>query len=161
MDDFRIRYEKRSMDDRGEMLEIVAGQKFMTLAMCRDREPYLVSVNYAFDQAAGCFYFHCAKQGKKIDYLEANPVVWGQVLEDRGYLPGQCDHDYRTVHFKGEAEFVQDPEEKKRALEMMIEKLESDPAPVKEAHITESCLAKVCIVKIRVLGMSGKRRRTS
>jgi len=47
MDDFTVRCEQRRMDGRDEMLEVIAGQKFMTLAMCRDREPYLVSVNYA------------------------------------------------------------------------------------------------------------------
>ena len=43
------------------------------------------------------------------------PCVWGQVVEDRGYLPGQCSHAYRSVMFEARAEFVADLEEKRRA----------------------------------------------
>ena len=42
--------------------------------------------------------------------LRANPSVWGQVIEDRGYLPGQCSHAYRSVMFEARAEFVTDLE---------------------------------------------------
>ena len=48
--------------------------------------------------------------------LRANPRVWGQVIEDRGYLPGQCAHAYRSVMFEARAEFVTDLQEKRRAL---------------------------------------------
>ncbi len=49
-------------------------------------DKYLASVSYGFDAAEDCFYFHCAPEGKKIDFLRANPLVWGQVLADDGRL---------------------------------------------------------------------------
>jgi len=139
-----------------ELLEIIQGQEHLTLALCRDHEPYLVTVNYAYDTAERCFYFHCAGEGKKIDYLKANPIVWGQVLEDGGYLAGRCDHAYRTVQFRGRAEFVEGLEEKRRALALMIERLEPDPEPVKARLLAEGRVKKVTIVRVRVLEMTGK-----
>ncbi|HOG47301.1 MAG TPA: pyridoxamine 5'-phosphate oxidase family protein [Anaerolineae bacterium] len=153
---YHLRRKEQAISDPGELLEIIQGQRCMTLALCRDGEPYLATVSHGYDAAARCFYFHCARRGKKIDYLEANPIVWGQVLEDRGYLTGQCDHAYRTVQFRGRAELVEDLEEKRRALTLMIERLEPDPEPLKQRLLVEARLRGVCIVRVRVLEMTGK-----
>lgn len=152
---YHLRLADHALSSEG-MLEVIRGQKYMTLAFCRDGEPYLATVSYGYDPAERCFYLHCAAQGKKIDYLKANPIVWGQVLEDRGYLAGRCDHAYRTVQFRGRAEFVDDLEEKRRALTLMIERLEPDPEPVKARLLVEARVSKVTIVRVRVLEMTGK-----
>lgn len=153
---YHLRRTERAITDPAELLEIIQGQKHMTLALCRDNEPYLATVNYGYDAEEGCFYFHCAAEGRKVDYLRANPTVWGQVLEDRGYLPGQCDYAYRTVQFRGHAEFVEDLDEKRRALALMIDQLEPDPEPVKARLLVEGRVRKVGIVRVRVLEMTGK-----
>jgi uncharacterized protein len=153
-------YHMRRIDKvlRGEdaLFGILSRVKTMTLALCRDGEPYLVTVNHGFDTEARCFYFHCAPVGKKIDILRANPAVWGQVVEDLGYMDGQCDHAYRSVQFRGRAHFVEDLGEKRRALELMIDRLESDPGPVKERTLKEEAVRGVCIVKVVADFFSGK-----
>jgi nitroimidazol reductase NimA-like FMN-containing flavoprotein (pyridoxamine 5'-phosphate oxidase superfamily) len=45
--------------------------------MTRDERPYLVSLNHGYDEGNRCIYFHCAKDGKKLEYVEANDSVWG------------------------------------------------------------------------------------
>jgi hypothetical protein len=116
-------------------------------------------MNYGFDAERNCFYFHCAPDGKKIAYLRANPNVWGQVIEDRGYLPGKCDHAYRSVHFGGRVAFLKSEEEKREALILMIQQLEPDPAPVIERLITQARLTKTAVGRVQVLEMTGKRHR--
>jgi len=150
-----LRIEKK-IADRKELLAIIRGRQFLTLAMSRDNEPYLVTLNYAFSEKEECFYVHCANAGKKLDMLHANPRVWGQVIEDRGYLKGKCTHAYRAVMFEGMAEFIESPEEKRRAFEMMIERFEPDPTEMK-AKLTPAVLAKTTILRLRVVGMSGKQ----
>lgn len=154
---YHLRRAEKAITDPEELLAVIRGQKFLTLALCQDHEPYLVTMNYAYDQEQRCFYFHCARRGKKVDYLRANPTVWGQVLEDRGYLPGQCDHAYRTVQFRGQAEWIENLEEKRHALMLMIDQLEPDPEPVKRAELTQRKLEGVGILKVRVETMSGKQ----
>ena len=57
--------------------------------------------------------------------------VWGQILEDRGYVTGRCMHDFRTVQFRGRVTFLEDGDAKQRALYLMIDQLEADPETAK------------------------------
>ena len=47
-------------------------------------------------------------EGKKIDILKENNIVWGQAMIDKGYIQGKCDHLYATVQFRGKIVFVED-----------------------------------------------------
>jgi nitroimidazol reductase NimA-like FMN-containing flavoprotein (pyridoxamine 5'-phosphate oxidase superfamily) len=152
-----MRNKDKEITERDEMIEIIQSQKIVTIAMSKDNEPYLVTVNYAFDREQSCFYFHCGYAGKKIDFLESNPMVWGQVLDDRNYKQGECNHKYQTVQFLGEVSFMRDREEKLSALNMLIEQLEEDPESLKEKYINENSLDKVNMVSIKVNEMWGKR----
>jgi nitroimidazol reductase NimA-like FMN-containing flavoprotein (pyridoxamine 5'-phosphate oxidase superfamily) len=153
---YHSRHPKKEITDPAALHDVVARAKHLTLALCRKAEPYLVTVNYAFDQNRDCFYFHCATEGRKLDMLEANPQVYGQILEDLGYLVGKCDHSYRTVQFEGSAALVADPEEKLRALEMLVDALEPDPASVKARLLRDADINRVAIVRIDVSSWSGK-----
>lgn len=157
MTTYHQRRPEKAITDETEMIEIIASQNIMTLAMSKDNEPYLVTVNYGFDAAERCFYFHCARTGKKVDFLKANPVVWGQVLDDRGYLDGKCDHAFRSIHFRGRVRFLDDEGERRKAIDTMIDHLESNPAAVKARFSTAASLAKAALVKVQVEEMTSKR----
>ena len=150
MTTYHARLPDKMIDDRSEILEIIRGQKYLTLALCSEGEPYLVTVNYCFDEATDRFYFHCARKGKKIDYLVANPIVWGQVLQDGGYIDGDCNHAYLSVQFRGSVTLLDDYGEKEAALSLMIEQLESDPQPVKNRLLREKRIRNVGVGCIQV-----------
>jgi nitroimidazol reductase NimA-like FMN-containing flavoprotein (pyridoxamine 5'-phosphate oxidase superfamily) len=78
-----IRKRERAITDRNEMVEILGSVQYVTIAMCADNEPYLVTLSHGYDRKRHCIYFHCAKEGKKIDILNSNNVVWGQALLDK------------------------------------------------------------------------------
>jgi len=125
--------------------------------MCRDDEPYLVTLSQGYDPERNAIYFHCAKEGKKIDILKANNRVWGQAIVDRGYSQGHCDHMFASVQFSGRVSFVEDAAEKRRALKVMIRQLEREPDKVMAAQVTGASVAKVCIGRIDIEFLSGKR----
>lgn len=156
METYHLRRSDKALEDKAELIRILKAQKHVTLALCAGNQPYLVTMNHGYDEREHCLYFHCAAAGKKIDILQSNPLVWGQALEDGGYLDGECDHAYRTVHFQGCAEFVSEPEEKRRALTVMIDRLESSPEPVKERVLKADKIAGVCILRVRLGEMTGK-----
>jgi uncharacterized protein len=157
MERYHLRRADKALEDYAELKGILRAQKFVTLALCREDEPYLVTMNHGYDEAGGCLYFHCAAEGKKLDILRANPRVWGQALEDLGYREGQCDHGYRTVQFEGLAEFVTDLDEKRHALEVMIDQLEPDPGPVKARTLEPARVKAVGILRVRLTAMTGKQ----
>ena len=157
MKTWHTRHPDRAITDPAEIARIIAAQKFLTLALCAENRPYLVTLSHAFDAERNCFYFHCAPTGRKLDVIRTNPRVYGQVLEDCGYVAGECEHRYRTVQFEGKAELVSDPDEKLRALRLLIERLEPEPEPVKVRLLKPERLGGVAVIRVAVTGWSGKQ----
>lgn len=155
-----IRRKEKAITDENEMKEILLRAQFVTLAMSKENQPYLVTLNHGYDLEKDVIFFHCASKGKKIDYLQANNVVWGQAIVDKGYAQGACDHLYATTQFMGKVTFLQDPNQKKKALINMIRKLDNDPQAIIEKQLTEKSIARVTIGRIDIEYMSGKKQVT-
>jgi len=156
MSDYHLRRAEKELKDPAELRAVLMRQRYLTIAMCRSGEPYLVTLSYGYDEARNCFYFHCAAEGKKLDFLKENPCVWGQIVEDLGYLQNECDHAFRSVHFRGRAEMLQTTGEKKHALALMIGRLENRPDEVRRRLISDGKLEKVTVGKITIEAMTGK-----
>lgn len=152
-----MRRMEKAIADPAEVKAILARVKYVTVAMCGNGEPYLVTLSHGYDPGRNCIYFHCAREGKKIEILSVNNTVWGQAIDDGGYVDGKCDHLYSSVHFHGSVTFVENDEEKRRALAVMIRQLEPDPEPVLAAQVTNAAVAGVNIGRIDIDFMSGKR----
>lgn len=155
-DKYHLRRIERDMPERADQLDVLRAQKFLSLAMSHDNQPYLVSLNYAYSEAENCFYVHSAPEGRKLDYLRSNPSVWGQVIEDRGYLVGQCSHAYRSVMFQSQAEFIEDLQDKRRALSLLIDHADPDPEPLKQKLVATADLNQVVVIRLAVQWMGGK-----
>ena len=155
-----IRRKEKKIDSIDEINDILQKTKFVTIAMCKENIPYIVTLTHGYDRRNNCIYFHCAKEGKKIDYLKENNLVWGQALIDYGYVSGKCDHLYATVHFQGNVFFISDIEEKRHALKIMIDQQESSPEQVISEQITKKSLKKVHIGRIDFFYLSGKKSDT-
>jgi DNA repair protein RadC len=84
---------------------------------------------------------------------------WGQVIEDHGYMTGECSHAYRSVMFEARAEFVEDLDEKRRALSLMIDHADPDPEPLKQKLVATADLKQVLVIRLVVVRMSGKHRQ--
>ena len=154
-----IRRKEKEIENKDEMISILESVQFITIAMSLNNEPYLVTLSHGYDRENNCIYFHCAQDGKKVDILRENNVVWGQALEDHGYVDGSCDHLYATTQFKGRVSFIEDSKEKRHALSIMIDQLESDPAKVIEPQMTEKSIKSVNIGRIDIDYMSGKKAK--
>jgi hypothetical protein len=155
-----MRRKEKEVKNLSEIKTILATAKYVTIAMCRGGEPYLVTLSHGYDEKRNAIYFHCARDGKKIDILTDNNLVWGQALEDRGYSDGNCDHLFASVHFRGRVSFVEDEAEKRHALATMIRQLEKEPDKVMVAQVTDGSVAKVNIGRIDIDYLSGKRSET-
>jgi len=81
---FHIRRKEREITDPDEMRQVLKDTKYITVALSMNDEPYLVALSHGYDQAKNCLYFHCAPEGKKLIYAQANNRVWGQAVLDFG-----------------------------------------------------------------------------
>jgi nitroimidazol reductase NimA-like FMN-containing flavoprotein (pyridoxamine 5'-phosphate oxidase superfamily) len=152
-----MRRKEKRIEDIAAIKNILKSTRYITLAMCHNNQPYLVTLSHGYDDEKNCLYFHCAGQGKKLDILKANNTVWGQAIIDLGYVPGKCDHLYQSVHFRGEVFFLEDSQEMKQALEVMIRQLEKYPGKVMAEQLGEASIRKVVIGRIDLKEMWGKQ----
>jgi len=154
-----IRRTEKAIESKDEIIAILKKTKYITIAMSIDDEPYLATLSHGYDEENYCIYFHCAQEGKKIDILKKNNIVWGQALDDLGYVDGACDHLYATTQFRGRVLFIDDINEKKHALKIMIQALEVDPGKVMKEQITKKSLKRVNIGRIDIEFMTGKKSK--
>ena len=154
-----MRRKEKAIETIKEMQHILESVKYITVAMCQDNEPYLVTLSHGYDSKEHCLFFHCANEGKKVNILKENAIVWGQALIDEGYIQGACDHLYATVQFRGKVRFLENFEEKKAALENMINKLDENPKEVAKEQLTEKSINRVTIGRIDIEYMSGKKSK--
>lgn len=154
-----IRRKEKAIESKEEMISILEKSKYITVAMCEDNIPYLVTLSHGYEREKNCIYFHCAREGKKVDILSKNKTIWGQAIEDHGYAEGSCDHLYATTQFKGQVTFIEDTKEKEYALSVMINSLEPDPQSVIDEQITKKSVKRVNIGRIDIEYMSGKKAK--
>lgn len=91
---------------------------FCHLGMCDGSRPYVVAMNFLWDE--GRIFLHCRPDGEKMRILLLNPAV--SVAVETGIElvwdadPCACGMRYRSVHCQGTASLVRDPDEKHRIL---------------------------------------------
>lgn len=155
---FHMRRKDKEITDSRLLKNILKSVKYVTISMSMNNQPYLVSLSCGYDENHNCIYFHCAKEGKKLDFLKANSIVWGQAVLDYGYLQGECDHNFASVHFKGKVSFIADPDEKLHAVEIMIRQLDKNPDAL-IARINQERLKSTLIGRIDIDLITGKKSK--
>ena len=112
--------------DEQQIRAILDTAKVVHLGMCVDNEPYVVPMNYGYSLENGklVLYLHGAPRGKKLDMIRANPKVFFELDCDRtpfeGTLPCQYGLAYSSVMGLGQAQIIEDVEEKKQALSVLM-----------------------------------------
>ena len=158
MDSFHPRRTDREITGMNEIKSILKNGKYATIAMAAQDEPYIVTLNYGYDEAANYLYFHCANSGHKLSVLKTNTRVCATVIEDGGYVPGHCEHVYASVVMRGEMSLVTALDEKKHGLEVLLRHLEQDPDPIRERNIQDDrSYDRVGILRVSIHHISGKK----
>ncbi|MDP4240853.1 MAG: pyridoxamine 5'-phosphate oxidase family protein [Bacteroidota bacterium] len=137
-------------------MEILQKGQYGVLSMCTPmNEGYGVPLNYAFYQDN--IYFHCAKEGSKLDYLRNNNQVSFCVVGQTTLLPSKFGTLYESAIVSGNALEVEGPE-KLEALKQLIEKHSGDYIREGNDYI-DKLFDKVCVIKIMVKSVGGKARK--
>jgi nitroimidazol reductase NimA-like FMN-containing flavoprotein (pyridoxamine 5'-phosphate oxidase superfamily) len=153
---YHVRRKDKEITDGAALRRLLGETEYVTLAMSKDNQPYLVSLSIGYDGERNCVYFHCAREGKKLDYLRANDAVWGQALRDYGYKQEECSHVYATVQFYGRVRFLEGKEEKLHAFRVMARQLDDDPE-ARTSGIKLDSLDNTIVGRIDIEHMTGKK----
>jgi hypothetical protein len=153
---YHVRRKDKEITDEAVMKRILKTTQYVTIAMARDDQPYLVSLSHGYDEENHCIYFHSAKKGKKLDFMRATPVVWGQALLDHGYVEIECSHNYASVMFSGKVSFIEDKDERWAAISLMNRQLDPNAEDMIAKRRPES-LYRTVIGKIKIDYWSEKK----
>ena len=155
---YHMNRKEQEITEKNSLIEILKQGKYAVISMCRDNEPYLVTLSYGYDENKNALYFHCSQKGLKLDFINQNPSVCATVIEDRGYKMGDCSHAYRSVVFWGKMHIIKDLQEKKHALNILVNHLEDDPDIVKERSLkSDDVYEDVGILRLDITEMTGKQ----
>ncbi len=145
--------------DLNEIRAILDTAKVLHLGLAVDNEPYVVPLNYGYTMEDGrlTLYLHGANQGKKLDMIRANPRVFFEMDCDRmpfdGVLPCQYGMVYSSVMGRGTAHIVEDVEEKKKAMSILMKTQTG-----KDFSFNDRLVSIVAVIRIDVAEYTAKHR---
>ena len=145
--------------DEEEIGAILSRGTAGTLAVLGDGGwPYAVPLSYVYHK--GRIYFHCAKDGHKIDAIRACDRVSFCVIDKNEIVPAEFTSYYRSAIVFGRARIVTDPGElldAMRALSAKYSPKESEDARRIETKVAGA--ASLCVLAVDIEHTSGKQAK--
>ncbi|MFX1377694.1 MAG: pyridoxamine 5'-phosphate oxidase family protein [Promethearchaeota archaeon] len=129
-----MRRIEKEIKNTEELRELLKGGKYAVFSLAKENEPYIITLSYGYDESKNALYFHCAKEGQKIDFIKANPYVCGTVIEDNGYEEA-CGQTFRSIVFRGKMEIIETLKEKKYGFNILLNQLEQDPNIIRNKYL--------------------------
>lgn len=153
---------ERIVSNVDEILSIIKTQQICRLALNDERSPYIVPVNFGYEYQGDRWtvWFHGARTGKKMRLLRKNPAISVEIDGDHRLIEAEdaCDYSYAyaSIIASGEAVIVQDREEMKHGLDMIMRQA----APGRSFSYRDDMLKAVCVVRISCQTLTCRRHTT-
>ena len=141
-----------------EAIEILASATHGILAVSGDGGyPYAVPLSFVY--SGGKIYFHCAREGHKLDAIKRCPKVSFCVVSEDVVIPEGYTTHYRSVIAFGSARVIENNDEKLRAIELLAKKYHpTDSADGRRAEI-DGAFGRFVMVEIEIEHLSGKEAK--
>lgn len=156
-----MRRQDREVTDPNAIERIIAAGKCIRLGFYDGKQVYIVPLSFGFVVQDGryTFYFHSAKEGRKIDLIRQSPAVGFEM--DVNYklnaAETACGYSagFQSVIGNGVVSFVEDPEEKKAGLRALMKQQTGRG----DWDFSQEQLCAVCVFKMTVEQLSCKEHR--
>lgn len=155
-----MRRSEREITRFQDILAVLDKCQVMHLGLSDGGKPYVVAMNFGYAVEDGdklALYFHCAKEGKKLEILARNPAAAFQA--ECSYQPvggpEACSWTarYESVMGSGTLGIVWGEAETVRGMNCLMERLGVSGTPVYSAQT----LSRVCVLRLDVDEITGKR----
>ena len=150
---------ERQITDPDQITNILDTARVLHLGLAVNNEPYVVPMNYGWCMEEGrlVVYLHSALRGKKLDMIRANPNVFFSLECDLMPFEGQvaCQYGlaYSSVMGRGTARIVEDVEEKKKAMAILMKTQTG-----KDFTFEDRLVSIVAVIRIDVSEYTAKHR---
>lgn len=147
--------KEHEITSKEEILEILHTALICRVAFHDDPFPYVLAFNFGFSN--GCIYIHSAKEGKKTDLIRKDNRVGFEVDINTEIVksgkPCGWTTRYRSVTGVGFADILEDSEDKKEGLDIIMRQHEGGS----KYEYDLNSLDRMLIIRIRILDMKAKR----
>jgi uncharacterized protein len=121
---FPIRNQKRNCTDTAKIQHFLEHADTGFLGLSSEDVPYVIPLNFVWLNDA--IYFHGAEEGRKVTYIEKNPMACFTVSANYGTItspiPAKTDTAYMSVIIEGSLLRVTDINEATEAMQVMLNK---------------------------------------
>ena len=117
--------------------------------------PYGIPMDHWYCEEDGKLYFHCAKEGRKLDILNSNPNVCISFVTDVSPVQEKYTTLYKSAVVKGKAVEITDKNEKKEGLKAITEKFAPDFMNIFDER-AEQKLSVTSVWKVEMEEITGK-----
>ncbi len=149
-----MRRKEKEIRETAAIEDVIRRAQVCRLAMCRDGQPYVVPLNFGY--AERTVYIHCAKEGRKLEMIEANPEVCFEVDLDHTLESAakacKFGFKYKSVIGFGQASLVKDRTEKEAALKIIMAHYSDE-----EFSFTSKETDMVAVIKVELTEITGKQ----
>jgi nitroimidazol reductase NimA-like FMN-containing flavoprotein (pyridoxamine 5'-phosphate oxidase superfamily) len=151
----KMRKKDKEIVNHWEMEEIMRQAMICRISLVDGEYPYIVPVNFVVKD--NYLYFHSAAEGKKMEILRKNKNVCFEMDINteivKGKSPCVWGMKYLSVIGFGRALFIDNSKEKKKVLNMLMEKY----AGKGDYIYQEEALQKVIVVGVIMEKITGKK----
>jgi len=150
---------ERVVTDINKILEILDKAKVLHLGLVDGDEAYVVPMNYGYvyENDKLTLYLHGARRGRKLDLIRQNPKVFFEmdcdIVPFEGDVACKYGITYSSIMGRGLAEIVEDPEEKMKALSVLMKTQTG-----KDFEFNEKLVSVVAVIRINVSEFTAKCR---
>ncbi len=155
-DNSDVRRQDRLLDEE-QAGALLRRAEWGVLSMCdAGGTPYGIPVNYVWD-GDSALYIHCAPEGRKLRCVDQEPRVSFCIVGNVNLLPSKFTTEYESIVLTGVAVRHLDEQERRHALELLLDKLSPDDKQVGMKY-AEGSFHRVEIIRLDITSWSGKRK---
>ena len=149
-----MRKKEKEVTDPAAIESVIQRSMVCRLAMSEDNRPYVVPLCFGYRDRM--LYFHCAREGKKIDILRKNSRVCVEFDIDQELVTAEeaCkfDMNFRSVIAFGKATLVENPEERRKGLEAIMQHYAG-----RSFTYPDELVGKTLVIRVEVESLTGKK----
>jgi uncharacterized protein len=151
-----MRKANREIKDRNAVRAIIEEARVCRIGLSDNGIPYIVPMKFGLGE--NCIYLHCAAEGRKLDVIWRNNRVCFEMdlLREVVLSRSACDSSarYESVIGFGRASIVEEPGEKRTALDRIMEHYGVQGTFIYQDDI----LGKTTVILIAIESLTAKRQ---
>ncbi len=149
-----MRRKEKEITEKSKIEAVIRKSGVCRIGLSNDNIPYIVPMCFGYQDNS--IYVHGSLKGKKIDILKKNQNVCfefdinTEIVEDEN----DCEWGmkYQSVIGYGKALFIKKPEDKRKALNIIMNQYSDRPS-----QFSEKAINGTTVIKIEIESMTGKQ----